>query len=164
MRLDGKSELMKMIIGLRMIAIACNMLPVILSIECYYVFMVILFCRNESHLILLAGLIRGLLMSIKHTIQSVALFLMLAAFTLSTERPLTPSIVFTSLLLLSTLRLGAVAYLIECILGIQESRVALFRIQVTFPSYFVYKICVGELREFCTCKFTCAIFVYQFTQ
>ena len=86
--------------------------------------------RKESHLILLAGLLRGLLFSVTHVMHGFALLLMFASFTLSTGQPLTPSIVFTSIVLFNTVNIVVVEYLIKSTLGVQESRVALSRIEV----------------------------------
>ena len=106
--------------------------------------MFVYFPRKESCLILLAGLIRGLLFASKYVILGFALLLMFASFTLSTGQPLTPSIVFTSIVLFNTVKIAVVAYLIQSILGVQESRVALSRIEVcSYVHMYVYTyICV----------------------
>ena len=65
---------------------------------------------------------------------------MLAAFTISTGQPLTPSIVFTGLRLLSALRITAVIFLTDNILGLQETKVALRRIEVINVLFCIYCI------------------------
>lgn len=62
----------------------------------------------------------------------IALFnvLTFVTYTLTTGNPLTPNIVFTTLTLVTGLRLSTVVYMVEGILGVQEARVALHRIQV----------------------------------
>jgi len=85
---------------------------------------------------------------------SIALFNLLTfvTYTLTTGSPLTPNIIFTSLTLVTGLRLSTIVYMVEGILGMQEARIALHRIQVCtkfMPSQ--------EASDYCT---KCNIFSY----
>lgn len=85
--------------------------------------------KKETRLILLASLIRAVNGAFYYVSIPIVTFLMFTTFTTTTGQPLRPSIVFSSLSLLFFLRITAVAFLTQSILGLQEVRVAFSRIQ-----------------------------------
>ena len=57
--------------------------------------------------------------------------LLFSTYTLTTGNPLTPAIVFTTISLMSNVRLTTSAYMLNAVVGFQEGKVALSRIQVS---------------------------------
>ena len=101
-------------------------------------------------MILYSDLIHGIFYPIKLALNGVVFVLMFTAFVLSSGQPLTPSIVFTSIVLVGSLRITITGTMNEALLGLQETKVALSRIQVNvqiicrlFSLYvlYVYTVC-----------------------
>ena len=86
--------------------------------------------RKETRLILYSGFIRGMHQAVKYVSNEILLVLMLTTFTLSTGQPLTPSIVFTSILLIDGAKHTAMIDQVEGILELQETKVGFSRIEV----------------------------------
>ena len=94
---------------------------------------------------------------------SIALFNLFTfvTYTLTTGMALTPNIVFTSLTLVTGLRLSTIVYMVEAILGMQEARVALQRIQVcTAVGATHLRVSAGGML-YCTCACVEVIFRSQ---
>ena len=64
--------------------------------------------------------------------------LLFSTYTLTTGNPLTPAIVFTTISLMSNVRITAIRYILNGVVGFQEAKVAFSRIQVSIYSNFVY--------------------------
>lgn len=64
-------------------------------------------------------------------------------YTIATGNSLTPMIVFTSFTLITGLRLSTIVYMVEGVLGFQQARVALHRIQVRCMSFKMY-LCLSR--------------------
>ena len=62
--------------------------------------------------------------------------LLFSTYTLTTGNPLTPAIVFTTISLMSSVRITASGYLLNAVVGFQEAKVALARIQVSARALF----------------------------
>ena len=70
-----------------------------------------------------------------HGIVNLLLF---STYTLTTGNPLTPAIVFTTITLMSNARLITSAYMLNAVVGFQESKVALGRIQASAHVLYSY--------------------------
>ena len=62
--------------------------------------------------------------------------LLFSKYTLTTGNPLTPAIVFTTISLMSNVRLTGNFFVLDAVVGLQEAKVAFSRIQVS--AQFVY--------------------------
>ena len=62
--------------------------------------------------------------------------LLFSTYTLTTGNPLTPAIVFTTISLMSSVRITATGFILNAVVGLQEAKVAFSRIQVS--AQFVY--------------------------
>ena len=70
-----------------------------------------------------------------HGIVNLLLF---STYTLTTGNPLTPAIVFTTISLMSNARLITSAYMLNAVVGFQECKVALGRIQASAHVLYSY--------------------------
>lgn len=57
--------------------------------------------------------------------------LLFSTYTLTTGNPLTPAIVFTTISLMSNVRITATGFILNGVVGFQEAKVAFSRIQVS---------------------------------
>ena len=87
--------------------------------------------RKEVGIIFAASMFRAVNMAFFYVSLGVVNLLMFSTFTLATGSSLTPRIVFTTLSLTQSLRLTTIIFMVRCILGIQEAKVAFTRIQVS---------------------------------
>ena len=87
-------------------------------------------CRKEIKYITVSALFRA--SNDGFFLVFIAVFnpFTLVSYTLTTGNALTPNIVFTSFTLVTGLRLSTIVYMVEGVLGFQQARVALRRIQV----------------------------------
>ena len=67
--------------------------------------------------------------------------LLFSTYTLTTGNSLTPAIVFTTISLMSSVRITASGYLLNAVVGFQEAKVALGRIQVSACALFSGTFC-----------------------
>ena len=86
--------------------------------------------RKEVGIIFAASMFRAVNMAFFYVSLGVVNLLMFST-TLATGSSLTPSIVFTTLSLTQSLRFTTIIFMVRCILGIQEAKVAFTRIQVS---------------------------------
>lgn len=105
-------------------------------------------CRKEIKYITVSALFRA--SNDGFFLVFIALFNLFTfvTYTLTTGNPLTPNIVFTSFTLVTGLRLSTIVYMVEGVLGFQQARVALRRIQVCYV-----RACT--LCPLCICMYLC---------
>ena len=69
--------------------------------------------------------------------------LLFSTYTLTTGNPLTPAIVFTTISLMSNVRLTATGFILNGVVGFQEAKIAFSRIQVSAQFCLPLDICMG---------------------
>ena len=69
--------------------------------------------------------------------------LLFSTYTLTTGNPLTPAIVFTTISLMSNVRLTATGFILNGVVGFQEAKIAFSRIQVSAKFCLPLDICMG---------------------
>lgn len=87
-------------------------------------------CRKEVKYITISALFRAINDGFYLVFIGLFNLLTFVTYTMTTGNPLTPNIVFTSFILITGLRLSTIVYMVEGVLGFQQARVALHRIQV----------------------------------
>ena len=98
--------------------------------------------RKESILVTLAAMARAITSAFLLVSPGMVTLLMFSTFAVTTGQPLSPAIVFTSISLLSNLRVTSIMLMLRAILGLQEGRVAFQRIEVLYVQYcFVASFC-----------------------
>ena len=103
--------------------------------------------RKETRLNMAAMLFQVSRSALLFVIIGVINLLIFSTYVLTTGNPLTPAIVFSTISLMSSVRITASVYILHAVVGFQEAKVAFSRIQVSVQ-FSVW--CLGcTLRQCC---------------
>ena len=87
-------------------------------------------CRMEAFLISMANLFRAMNSAYLSCSTVLINLLIFPTYTLTTGIPITPTMVFTTLSLVTFVRVLTFSYIVEAVLGIREIKVAVRRMEV----------------------------------
>ena len=92
--------------------------------------------RKETRLNMVAVMFQACKPALFYAFIGVVNLLLFSTYILTTGNSLTPAIVFTTISLMSSVRITTSAYLLNAVVGFQEAKVALSRIQVSARALF----------------------------
>ena len=101
--------------------------------------------RKETRLNMVAVMFQACKPALFYAFIGVVNLLLFSTYTLTTGNPLTPAIVFTTISLMSNVRLTATGFILNGVVGFQEAKIAFSRIQVSAQFCLPLDICMDTI-------------------